>query len=55
MTPCQQTEWSITPDEPYIARYRFIIEDGQPVFQRLNLLWQDYADPLHAEVQIVNP
>ena len=55
MTPCQQTEWSITPDEPYIARYRFIIEDGPPVFQRINLLWQDYADPITARLRLVRP
>lgn len=49
--PSQLGEWQITPGQPYVARYRFIVADGAPDRALLEAYWQGYARP--ATVTIV--
>lgn len=50
-TPSQLGDWSITPEAPYVARYRFVVQDGTPDPERLERLWQDYARPPEVVVE----
>jgi len=43
--PSQLGDWAITPEQPYAARYRFIVQDGPPDKAELDRLWNDYAHP----------
>ncbi|MGK7395444.1 MAG: PmoA family protein [Candidatus Cyclobacteriaceae bacterium M3_2C_046] len=43
--PSQAGDWYIAPSKPYIARYRYIVYDGEPDPDWLDQLWQNYADP----------
>jgi hypothetical protein len=43
--PSQAGDWAIRPGEPYLARYRFVVYDGDPNPELLNRLWNDYANP----------
>jgi hypothetical protein len=43
----------IARDTPYIARYRFVVMDGEPDQQRMNAYWQGYADAAPARVETV--
>jgi len=38
-------EFSITPKEPYFARYRFLVADGNPDKELIEQIWTDYATP----------
>lgn len=42
--------WEITSAHPYISRYRVIVIDGAPDVPAIERLWQDYADPVKANV-----
>lgn len=44
--PSQAGDFEITPKKDYIARYRFIVYDGEPVKEFINRMWDDYAHPL---------
>lgn len=35
--------FQITPDKPYVSRYRFVAFDGKPDAEELNKIWKDYA------------
>jgi hypothetical protein len=50
-TPSQEGDWKIEPGKPYIARYRFVAQDGPPDRARLDALWHGYA--LSAIVNLV--
>ena len=43
--PSQQGDWSISPDAPFIATYRFVVMDGAPDAELFDRLWQDFATP----------
>jgi hypothetical protein len=43
--PSQAGDWSITPDRPFVARYRFVVADGAPDVAELERLWNDLAHP----------
>jgi hypothetical protein len=43
--PSQLGDWEITPEKPYVARYRYVVLDGPPDRDLLESLWQDYAHP----------
>ncbi len=43
--PSQLGDWSIEPNLPYHAEYRFVVFDGAPNRDWLNQLWTDYAHP----------
>ncbi len=43
--PSQAGDWAIEPGKPYVARYRFIVEDGKPDKAQLDALWHAYAHP----------
>ncbi len=43
--PSQLGDWEISPGEPYVARYRFAVMDGEPDPAELERLWNDYAHP----------
>ncbi len=49
--PSQLGDWEITPDEPYTARYRFAVIDGDPDLVELERLWNDYAHPPEVRVE----
>ncbi len=48
--PSQGGPWAIRPGQPHVARYRFVLTDGEPDFQLLNGLWDDFARPLAVTV-----
>jgi hypothetical protein len=43
--PAAKTGFTITQDQPYTARYRFIVQDGLPDAQFLEACWQGFAHP----------
>lgn len=43
--PSQLGEWRIEPGKPYVARYRFVVADGDPDPKEIERLWRDYAEP----------
>jgi hypothetical protein len=43
--PSQLGEWAITPEQPYVSRYRFIALDGKPDARQIEQLWEEYAYP----------
>ena len=48
--PSQAGDWAIEPGNPYVSRYRFLVADGKPNKERLNRVWQDYAEPPTAKL-----
>lgn len=40
--PSQLGEWSISEANPYQARYRFVVYDGEPDIELIEKLWQEY-------------
>jgi len=48
--PSALGDWSITPDNPYVARYRFIVMDEAPSRASLDAYWNAYAHPAIPEV-----
>jgi hypothetical protein len=48
--PSQLGRWEITTAHPYISRYRVIVIDGPPDVPAIERLWQDYAEPVKANV-----
>lgn len=48
--PSQLGTWQITQAQPYISRYRVIVIDGPPDAAAIERLWQDYAEPVTANV-----
>lgn len=49
--PSQLGDWSITPEKPYVARYRFVVFDGPPDPKWIDRLWDGYAKPPAVEVR----
>lgn len=49
--PQQLGEFAIEPGKPYVARYRFVVGDGEPDRAELDRLWADYAAPAGVEVR----
>lgn len=43
--PSQIGDLEITPGQPYVSRYRFVVSDGPPDRAALDRLWKDYAEP----------
>ena len=50
LSPQQLGEFKITPGTPYVARYRFIVADGEPDRALLDAYWQGYAQPAAAKL-----
>jgi hypothetical protein len=48
--PSAAGDWSITPEVPYAAHYRFIVVDEPPDRASLDAYWNAYADPASPEV-----
>jgi hypothetical protein len=48
--PSQLGDWKIQPGSPYVARYRFVVADGNPDPTEIERMWQDYADPVTAKI-----
>jgi hypothetical protein len=44
--PTALGEMTITPGQPYVARYRFIVSDSAPGKDRLEAWWNGYAVPV---------
>ena len=44
--PPQAGGFEITPGKEYVARYRFIVYDGEPDREFIKSMWDDYAHPL---------
>ena len=49
--PSQLGDWEITPEEPYTARYRFVVTDGEADPDELERFWNDYAHPPEVRVE----
>jgi hypothetical protein len=45
-------QWEITPGNPYVSRYRFIVYDGGPNKAELDRLWDDYANPPQVAITV---
>lgn len=45
-------DWSIEPEKPHVTRYRCVVHDGPPNTERLQQLWQDFAEPPVVKVVI---
>jgi hypothetical protein len=41
----------ITPAQPYVAKYRFVVHDGPPDKSLIDRLWNDYAHPPVAKAE----
>lgn len=48
--PSQLGDWKIEPGKPYVARYRFVIQDGPPDPARLDAIWNAFARPARVTV-----
>lgn len=48
--PSEAGDWEIDPGQAYVARYRFIVKDGQPDKVEIDALWDSYAHPPKVEV-----
>ena len=51
-TPCPLGDWEIDPGKPHISHYRFLVHDG-PALARTDAIWQHYAKPPKASIQLV--
>jgi hypothetical protein len=49
-SPPQLGRLDITPGQPYVARYRYVVLDGPPDVPLIERLWQDYAEPVKARL-----
>jgi hypothetical protein len=49
--PSQLGEWQIEPGQPYVARYRFVVMDGEPDPALLDAYWAGYANPTQARIE----
>jgi hypothetical protein len=49
-SPPAMGEFSITPQNPYYARYRFLVADGEPDKELIEKIWNDYATPPTVQV-----
>ncbi len=49
--PAAKTGFTITQDQPYTARYRFIVQDGLPDAKFLEACWQGFAHPATVMVE----
>ena len=45
VAPSADGDWEITPGQPYVSRYRFILADGPADQAELERHWNDYAKP----------
>jgi hypothetical protein len=41
--PSQLGDWKIEPGKPYVARYRFVVQDGPPDAKEIERMWEEYA------------
>ena len=44
--PSQAGDFEIKSNQEYVAKYRFIVYDGEPVPEFITRMWDDYAQPL---------
>jgi hypothetical protein len=49
--PSQLGDWTIEPGKPYVAKYRFIVSDGEPDAREIERQWRDYAAPVKVSVE----
>ena len=49
--PSQLGDWSIEPGKPYVAKYRFVVTDGEPDAKEIERRWRDYAEPVKVTVE----
>ena len=50
-TPASLGAFEITPERPYVSRFRFVCHDGRLTAEELEGLWEDYSRP--AETKLV--
>lgn len=48
--PSQLGDWAIEPGKPYVARYRFVVSDGEPDAKEIERRWRDYAEPVKVTI-----
>lgn len=53
-SPSQGGDWRIELGRPYVARYRFVVMDGEPDAQRLDAYWAGHAIPAVVTVTAVD-
>ena len=44
--PQQDGDMSLQPAQTYVARYRYVVFDGEPDRAEIQRWWEDYADPV---------
>jgi hypothetical protein len=52
VAPPKAGRFVLQPGQAYLARYRFVVVDGQPDRSLLDRLWSDYAQPAAATVEL---
>ncbi len=52
VAPPKAGRFTIEPGKPLVTRYRFVVVDGQPDRALLDRLWNDYAHPAQATVEL---
>jgi hypothetical protein len=52
-SPSQGGDWSIEPAKPYVARYRFVVMDGEPDARTLDAYWNGHASVAEVTVTAV--
>jgi hypothetical protein len=51
-TPVQLGDWTLEPGNAYQFRYRFLIYDGKIDAELAEQMWQQFAYPIKAEIQV---
>ena len=51
LVPQQLGEFRLEPGRPYVARFRFVVADGEPNRADLEAYWQGYARPAPARIE----
>jgi len=52
VAPSKAGRWTMEPGTPYTSRYRFVVIDGKPDKALFDRLWNDYAHPPTATVDL---
>jgi hypothetical protein len=51
--PSRLGDWKMEPGKNYVFRYRFYVHEGKPIVADLERLWNDFADPPKAKLEII--
>ncbi len=52
--PTKNKDWKLLPKKHYVLRYRMVIFDGEITAQKADALWESFANPVKARIEIIN-